>query len=87
MRNRLVLSILVAGLLAPAMPVASQAGEGPEYRRYRKAPKHVVRPRRDIEDEYAARANNLDPAGDYKGYPNWARVALSPKSDGRSMRR
>jgi hypothetical protein len=27
------------------------------------------------------RARNLDPAGDYKAYPNWARSALSPKGD------
>jgi len=24
------------------------------------------------------RANSLDPAGNYKGYPSWARAALSP---------
>lgn len=27
------------------------------------------------------RARNLDPAGDYKAYPNWARSALAPKGD------
>lgn len=32
-------------------------------------------------NSYSARANDLDPAGDYKGYPDWARVALSPKYD------
>jgi hypothetical protein len=33
------------------------------------------------------RAKNLDPAGDYKGYPAWAQYALSPKSDGGNHRR
>jgi hypothetical protein len=27
------------------------------------------------------RANALDPGGDYKAYPSWARAALSPKGD------
>jgi len=27
------------------------------------------------------RARNLDPAGDYAGYPAWAQFALSPKLD------
>lgn len=31
---------------------------------------------------YDARAHSVDPAGTYKDYPNWARWALSPKSDG-----
>jgi hypothetical protein len=31
---------------------------------------------------YDARAHSVDPAKDYKDYPNWARWALSPKSDG-----
>lgn len=34
---------------------------------------------RNRESLDAARANDLDPAGDYKGYPDWARAALSPK--------
>lgn len=33
------------------------------------------------------RAKNLDPAGDYKGYPAWAQYALSPKLDGGGHRR
>jgi hypothetical protein len=33
------------------------------------------------------RANALDPAGNYKAYPDWARAALSPKFDGGGNRR
>jgi hypothetical protein len=33
------------------------------------------------------RANALDPAGNYKAYPDWARAALSPKFDGGGSRR
>jgi hypothetical protein len=29
------------------------------------------------------RARSLDPSGTYRAYPDWARAALSPKSDGR----
>jgi hypothetical protein len=36
--------------------------------------------RRDSPD--LDRARNLDPAGDYKGYPAWAQRALAPKFDG-----
>ncbi len=43
--------------------------------------KRIVKMRRYRDDSYAARAHDLDPAGDYKGYPDWARVALSPKYD------
>ncbi len=31
---------------------------------------------RRADDEYAARAQSRDPAGNYKDYPNWARAAL-----------
>ena len=34
--------------------------------------------KRDSHD--SIRANALDPSGDYKGYPDWARAALSPKN-------
>ena len=34
------------------------------------------------DDAYAARAHSRDPAGDYKGYPNWTRAALG--SSGRT---
>jgi hypothetical protein len=33
-----------------------------------------------------ARARSLDPAGNYRAYPDWARAALAPKFDGRGRR-
>lgn len=45
--------------------------------------RYVCRYRRyDPSDEATRiRARNLDPAGDYAGYPAWAQFALSPKLD------
>ncbi len=36
-----------------------------------------------LEEEYAVRAHVADPAGTYKNYPNWARVALGSRSSSR----
>jgi predicted RNA-binding Zn ribbon-like protein len=49
---------------------------------------HCTWKRYDPSDESTRiRARNLDPAGNYAGYPAWAQYALSPKSDGGNMRR
>ena len=82
MRTKLIGSVLVTCVLASAWPMAAFAGPSDEAPRYRKASKYVTYNRRSRVDAYAARAHDLDPAGDYNGYPNWARVALSPKFDG-----
>ena len=82
MRAKLIGSVLIGSLLASTWPMAAFAGPSDEAPRYRKASKYVTYQRRQRIDSYAARAHDLDPAGDYKGYPNWARVALSPKFDG-----
>lgn len=38
--------------------------------------------RTEAEREYdRARANDVDPGGSYSAYPDWARYALSPKSN------
>ena len=87
MRAKLIGSVLVGSLLVSPWPMAAFSGAafaGPSDKapRYAKASKYVTYQRRQRVDHYAARAHDLDPAGDYKGYPNWARVALSPKFDG-----
>ena len=74
----------VAGMAAASsVAVADESGRYREQRQYeRKAERrYVTKQRKYRDDSYAARANDLDPAGDYKGYPDWARVALSPKFD------
>ena len=72
---------IAVGTLPVLVPSEASAAEGTKYRKkkydYRYARKRNWR----VEREYEARANDLDPAGDYKGYPNWARAALSPKYD------
>ena len=89
MRNKLIIAVLA---VAVGLPVASLTTSSPgaaeegRYRAARKYKRTYVKKRKWRDDSYAARAHNLDPAGDYKGYPDWARVALSPKSDGRTRR-
>ncbi len=54
---------------------------------YRETPRFHASDRADIyagrkshfETMDTIRANDLDPAGDYKGYPDWARAAFAPK--------
>jgi hypothetical protein len=47
------------------------------YRTQKKSDYYAKRAREEAND--CARAESLDPAGDYKGYPCWARAALAPK--------
>ena len=93
MRVPIIASVLAVGLLAPIVPGQSLSADAASSRYYRDEDGNYVRYKysrnyRDDRDfrwrnnSYSARANNLDPAGDYKGYPDWARVALSPKFDG-----
>ena len=84
MRKLLALAVILGGTFTLVQP--SDARENWRKRDYdytwvrvRKYKKHC--------DAVCIRARNLDPAGDYKGYPDWARFALSPKLDsGRSRR-
>lgn len=77
--------------IAVGLPVAAGPALADHETRYRSAKKYeriyVKKRKARDDDQYAARAHQLDPAGDYKGYPNWARVALSPKYDGGGRRR
>lgn len=69
--------------MASSIAGAGENGRDRSVRKYQR--KHVTdryaaKKRKSYDDDsYAARANSLDPSGDLKGYPNWARVALSPK--------
>ena len=74
-----------AGSVPVLTPTAANAEEGAKVRKYKKKYEQRYARKRNWreEREYEARANDLDPAGDYKGYPNWARAALAPKYDGK----
>jgi hypothetical protein len=98
MRVPIIASVLAVGLLAPILPGQSISADATSQRYYRDADGNYVRYKyarnyRDYGDfrrrnnEYSARANNLDPSGEYKAYPDWARIALSPKFDGSGHRR
>ncbi len=75
--------IVAAGLLAPVFAVTSATADAAEIRNSRGAQKVVVSQDRLRDDSYAARAHARDPAGDYKGYPDWARAALGSRGPAR----
>lgn len=87
--SKLLISALAGAAVAlPAMTIGAATASADHESRYKVERKYKYDRRYSakkrnwrVEEEYAARAENLDPAGDYKGYPNWARVALSPKYD------
>lgn len=77
-------TILTAGLLAvgvTAFAGASLAGSSDvRHRHVYKSKSHQISRSRADERHYEhMRAEAYDPAGAYKGYPDWARYALSPK--------
>ena len=47
------------------------------------APAVPDRPPAQVRNEYSYRAHDADPAGNYKNYPDWARVALGGQSSSR----
>ena len=76
------------GLVAAAYLLAPGVEAAPRSHYFRDAPRFYAGERRDV---YAApkrpvetmdtiQANDLDPAGNYKGYPDWARKAFAPKN-------
>lgn len=90
-KSMLVIAAAVAvGILLPvtSMFFASEAAaESQRERRQRielrerEKRKTPVDKRRNRESDDSVRANALDPSGNYKGYPDWARAALSPKDN------
>jgi hypothetical protein len=81
----LVILAAAAATLAVVAPAPAEARRVAKSERCRVIDGQLYCPARRIvrrETHDDVRANSLDPAGDYKGYPSWARAALSPKSDG-----
>jgi hypothetical protein len=78
--------ITVAAVLSASLAMAPPTGASQQKKTHRQ---DYSAPRAQKSDYYAkrarekaadcARAQNLDPAGDYKAYPCWARAALAPK--------
>jgi opacity protein-like surface antigen len=92
MMRKFSLALLAVAIACPIAVARSDTADAAEYRRGSAGQKYYRKSKRDDysrrdDAQYAARAHDLDPAGDYKGYPNWARVALSPKFDGGGSRR
>jgi hypothetical protein len=76
MRATLALILAVTGSAAGTTALPGAAEAAGEYYRYRgKIYRRACGPD-------CVRANALDPGGNYKAYPDWARAALSPKTDG-----
>ena len=79
--------IAVAAVLSASLAMAPPTGASQQKKTHRqdysatRAQKgHDYRAKRAREEAAeCARAESLDPAGDYKAYPCWARAALAPK--------
>jgi hypothetical protein len=81
MRATLALILAVTGATAGVIALPGDAEAARDSYRYRgKVYRKACGPD-------CVRANALDPGGNYKAYPDWARAALSPKTDGRGSRR
>jgi hypothetical protein len=88
---RIHVPLVLLGALAVALPIAAVVAPVSAAERNSgkvSARKHAARTvddrlSRRVENEYTARANQRDPGGDYKAYPDWARAALG--SSGRSQ--
>lgn len=74
MRMVIVLAALAGGVFA-----AAESADARKYKTYKKYRYYKVYDNSD--SAIAIRARSVDPAGDYKAYPYWARYALSPKGD------
>lgn len=91
MARKLILAVTTLAFLAPMTTAPAFADH--ERRAWRGNSEYSGKQRyrkyrgNDDDRSYSWRARELDPAGDYKGYPDWARVALSPKSGGGGYRR
>jgi hypothetical protein len=81
MRGFLALLIAATGTFV-GVTVVSTDVEAADYYRYRGKYYRVTK----ACGHDCARARALDPGGNYKAYPDWARAALSPKTDGRGSR-
>jgi hypothetical protein len=87
MRTSLYVLALTAVVALPLSALVADAADAQSRERAYKYKRYGYKSQKYRDNPYAARAQSLDPAGDYKGYPDWARVALSPKFDGGGNRR
>jgi hypothetical protein len=79
----------IAAMLSASLAMASPADAGPQKKvrksdsySYRAKKSDYYNPRTYEDSADCIRAEGLDPAGDYKAYPCWARKAFSPKAIG-----
>ena len=86
---------LTMASLAPLLAIASMSVDAEAARRSRAAPQADADDYREYRqgngdrrryNSYTDRANDRDPAGDYKGYPDWARAALGSGGNTRGSR-
>jgi hypothetical protein len=82
MRVPVAIAAILATNLAMALPADARQqkkARSQDHHAYltQKSDYYAKRAREVAND--CARAESLDPAGDYKGYPCWARAALAPK--------
>lgn len=79
--RRFLLLALSAGLAAPvvAEPAPSTRGEVRKHKASRKIDRDAERRRLQEELNDQPRADTMDPSGDLKAYPNWARAALGSR--------
>lgn len=80
--RKIALVLAAASILSPPLALSTSADAQPVKRRTtvqvnpsRAAPSRV-------ETMETIRANALDPAGNYRGYPDWARAAFGPMKQG-----
>jgi hypothetical protein len=78
MRALLALILAVTGAVSGLSALPGDAEAAGQYYRYRGKVYRITK----ACDHDCVRANALDPGGNYKAYPDWARAALSPKTDG-----
>ena len=77
--------VLTAALMLAATALVATAAETAKHPRKLvskdRDQRKPARPPVEKDSSYSARANAQDPSGDFKGYPDWARAAISPKLD------
>jgi hypothetical protein len=64
----------------PAEAGQQKQARSADYSKSRAEKRDYYRAKRDSSDAHdCVRAESLDPAGNYKAYPCWARAAFAPK--------
>jgi hypothetical protein len=83
MRVLIAIAAVLSVSLAMALPADGQQRKARKSESYTSRAKKSDYTRRTYEDSAdCVRAEALDPAGNYKAYPCWARKAFSPRAVG-----